>query len=175
MGLGPNPNPNPSSYVPSFPFYDAEPYWPKRNSGSGSGGSGGSANIGETLPYCYHVSMTDIAAFYLSTSPFTDVSGKTFDQLDNMSISSVTASGTNGNPNSIDVYVSDGLYFCCVLITEESMTHCKGRSSSYIQDYEWGDYAINNDRFVYVTGPTNISSDHNNMEFVMITDVDDLS
>lgn len=31
-------------YVPSFPFYDAEPYWRKRNQGSGdgSGGDGGS-------------------------------------------------------------------------------------------------------------------------------------
>lgn len=171
MGFGPNPNPSPSSYVPSFPFYDAEPYWPKRNSGSGSGGSGGGANIGEMLPYYYHVSITDKAHFFLSTSPFTDVSGKTVEQLLDMSISSVTVIGSDVSSGNISVHVPDGLYFCCLLKTEESMVHCKGRSSGEIHDYEWDAYSLGNDKFVYVTGPTNVGSDHDDIDYIMITDL----
>lgn len=152
----------------TFPFYDAEPYWPNRNSGSGSGGSGGGASIGEMLPYYYHVSTTNEAHFFLSTSPFTDVSGKTVEQLLDMSISSATVTGGDVYSGSISVHVSDGLYFCCLLKTEESMNHCKG-SSTGIQDYEWGAYSLGNDKFVYVTGPTNIGSD--DLDYIMITDM----
>lgn len=174
MGFGPNPTSTPSSptYVPSFPFYDAEPYWPKRNngSGSGSGSSGDGANIGETLPYYYHVSTTDAADFFLSTSPFTDVSGKTLEQLQDMSISSVTVSTNNETLNNIDVHVSDGLYFCCVLMTSSDVAHCKVASGGYLDDYEWGSYQLDNDNIVYVTGPTNVGSDvPDDLAFITIT------
>jgi len=171
MGFNPLPTPTPSSpmYVPSFPFYDAEPYWPKRNSGSGSGGSG-DANIGEMLPYYYQVSMRDTAHFFLSTSPFTDVSGKTVEQLQDMSISCTSASATS----VVDVHVSDGLYFCCLLKTEGSMTHCKRVSSGYIQNYEWGAYSLDGDSFVYVTGPANVGLTEVTGP-IMITDISPLA
>lgn len=149
----------------TFPFYDAEPYWPKRNSGSGSGGSGGGASIGEMLPYYYHVSTTNEAHFFLSTSPFTDVSGKTVEQLLDMSISSVLSS------NSIEVHVSDGLYFCCLLFTESDINHCKNASTGEIQDYEWGAYSLGNENIIYVTGPTNVNiPDSEVMYYITITD-----
>lgn len=148
----------------TFPFYDAEPYWPKRNSGSGSGGSGGGANIGETLPYYYYVAANN-SAFFLSTSPFTDVSGKTVEQLLDMSISSVLSS------HSIEVHVSDGLYFCCLLFTESDINHCKNASTGEIQDYEWGAYSLGNENIIYVTGPTNVNiPDSEVMDYITITD-----
>lgn len=149
----------------TFPFYDAEPYWPKRNSGSG-GGSGSGGSIGETLPYYYYVTPTNSVLFFLSTSPFTDMSGKTYEQLEDMSISSVISS------RSIEVYVSDGLYFCCMFVTEHDIDFLKSASSPEIGDYEWGAYSLGNDNIVYVTGPTNANIPNpEEMSFIMISDL----
>lgn len=62
MGSSPFPTPTPSSptYVPSFPFYDAEPYWPKGGYGHHGGEEG--SDSAATTDFYFFVKSFDTAA-----------------------------------------------------------------------------------------------------------------